>query len=105
MLALLEGAFLMAVAVLQLRLKVARPAISDRAINPPRVLIPGREAARAVGDVIEELLIPTRGPIELRRELVFRLYKIAQRISVAGVRDFESGGDRLGPDLPMMVSV
>jgi len=76
-------------AILQLQLGMRCKTVACCRVDPPEILAPANLPTRAVGDVAEELLIPTERAEELRREFVFRLKIVSECIRVAHPRDFE----------------
>jgi len=60
-------------AILQLQLDMRCKAVAGCHVDPPEILAPANLTTCVVGDVAEELLIPTERAEELRREFVFRL--------------------------------
>src|SRR5206468_12328979 len=73
-------------------------------VDPPEILAPANLTARVVGDVAEELLIPTERAEELRREFVFRLKIVSECIRVAHTRNFETRFVKFRPQLQMVPS-
>src|SRR5438046_4515400 len=83
------GGFLLK-AILQLQLDMRSKAVACCQVDPPEILAPANLTTYAVGDVAEELLIPTERAEELRREFVFCLKIVSECIRIAHPRDFEA---------------
>src|SRR5947209_18722764 len=88
--------------VLQFQLHVFRETIGQRMIDPPGVATPRTLVARSIGNIAEELMVPTKRPEKLRQEFVFRFQKISEHIRVADAWHFETRLVKFRPDLPMM---
>src|ERR1051326_7651115 len=80
---------------------MTREAVTEDSIDAPDVAIPWRFAANAVVYVGEELLVPANGREKLRRDFVFRLEIIRERVRVADVRNLKACEKNLAPKLPM----
>src|SRR5881392_2211968 len=87
---ILRAGGLLLKAILQLQLDMRCKTVACCHVDPPEILAPANLTTRAVGDVAEELLIPTERAEELRREFVFRLKIVSECIRIAHPRDFEA---------------
>src|SRR5947207_8017992 len=83
------GGFLLK-AILKLQLGMRCKTVACCHVDPPEILAPANLTTCAVGDVAEELLIPTERAEELRREFVFCLKIVSECIRIAHPRDFEA---------------
>src|ERR1700719_2157408 len=89
-------------AILQLKLRMRGETIAGGDVRAPEVVSPRRGPAIAVRDVAEELLVPARGGEKLRREFVFRLEVISERVGIGESGNFEARLEEFRPQLQVM---
>ena len=89
-------------AVLQLELGVRGETVSNRSVDAGKILAPAKIAPSPIVDGSKDLLVPAQRTEKLRREFIFRLKIIGERVRVTDPRNFETRFVNFRPQLQVM---
>jgi hypothetical protein len=95
------GGFLLK-AILQFQLGIRCKTVAGCDVNPTQILAPAGVITFAVGDIAEELLVPTERAKELRGEFIFCFKIVSKCIRIANAGNFEARSYKLRPQLQEM---
>src|SRR5207237_4695451 len=88
--------------ILQFQLSMRRETVTSCDIDAAQILTPANIASCTIADGPKELLVPAERTKELRREFIFRLKIIGERVSIAYTGNLETRFINFRPQLKMV---